>query len=267
MRLILENQDLSGRTIKGQPFSYIGNCKGTDPKFVGDWTHVSHYANDFLRPDWSGAKARWSYSRFNTFTDAIVPPDAGLLDHEMMLAMFEEVLPRLTKVEARAVQGVIGGLRATIRANVFVTSWINLTPVYAGLFRTLREAEDAFRVACGGREHLVHHFTQMALDDPSKPAWDGSKPPAMPSGGVVSNDWGIVARNSKDGREWKLRGDALPVLQRPQDRVEMAEKLEVLIEEATDQKVTLYVQSILPWWGCRIAPRHIARADLTKAQS
>ena len=252
MRIVLQGQDLSGQTIKGEPFSYIGNCTGTDIKFVGDWKHVSHYHNDFLRPDWSGAETRWSYSRLNTFTDAIVSPDAGLLDHEMMLAMFEEVLPRLKKADAAAVQGVIDGLKADIQSQVFIVSWSNLSPNYANTFSTARKAEDAFRKACGGREHLVHHFTGMAHEDPDKPAWDGSKPPNIPSGGVCANDWGIVARNSRNGDELKIHWSELPKLDRPHDRVEMAERLEALIEKETAQRVTLYVQSILPWWGCRV---------------
>ena len=110
MRLIIVNKDLSGQTIAGQPFSYIGNCTGTDVKFTGDWRFVSHYRNNFVRPDWSGAQTRYSYSRFNTFTGAVVSPDVELLDHEMMLAMFQARAVALTGKTKTAVTGVVSGL-------------------------------------------------------------------------------------------------------------------------------------------------------------
>ena len=75
MRLIIVNKDLSGQTIAGQPFSYIGSCTGTDVKFTGDWRFCSMYNNNFLRPDWSRAQTKYSYSRFNTFTGALFSPD------------------------------------------------------------------------------------------------------------------------------------------------------------------------------------------------
>ncbi|KKK92060.1 hypothetical protein LCGC14_2706730, partial [marine sediment metagenome] len=215
--------------------------------------------NIFIRPDWSKAKTRWSYSRFNTFTDALVSPDAELLDHEMMLAMFEGA--RLTGTKQQALDTIIEGLRLDKERELFIVSWGNLAPPHAAHFS--EGAEEAFSEACGGREHLVSHFRKMMHDDPSLPAWDGSVPPMMPSGGVVSSDWGIVARNSRNGVEFRLNWSELPELTNPHDRVEMAERLEALIEEATEQRVTIFVQSILPWRG-RVGVRHMSRADLTR---
>lgn len=254
MRLILQNQDLSGQTIEGEPFSYIGECTGTDIKFTGDWTHVSHYSNDFLRPDWSQAKTRWSYSRFNTFIDFKGSPDLELLDHEMMLAL-------LRSNRSKAADVVIDGLETD--QPLYVTSWGNLAPLFRQGFSSDADAIASWSTLMGGRKHLIAQMKMMMTADRTKPAFDVAAPPTeMPDGGVVSGDWGIAAKNH--AKEFRVHWRQLPKLTRPHDRVEMAERLEALIEQKTDQRVTLYVQSILPW-RCRVGGKEQARIDLTRS--
>ncbi|GAG18848.1 unnamed protein product, partial [marine sediment metagenome] len=169
MRLILTGRDLTGQTIEGQPFSYVGRCWGTDIKFTGDWTHVSHFADIFTRPDWSGAKTRYSYSRFNAFRQAILSPDAELLDHEMMLALFAEA-PTLgtAGVEAAKVATALDDDRK--RAD-YLISWNNLSPDYMTAMKD--DAESAFRRTVGGREHLVRHlFKSSSPADQDRPMWE-----------------------------------------------------------------------------------------------
>ncbi len=250
MRLVLTDQDLTGQTIEGRPFSYIGRCRGTDITFTGDWTHVSHFGNDFLRPDWSKAKTRWSYSRFNAFRQAVLSPDAELLDHEMMLALFAEVpVLGVAGVEAAKVATALDDDRK--RAD-YLVSWGNLAPSYVAAMKT--DSETAFRQTVGGREHLVKHMLKQANADPKNIVWDGFKKPSV-SEGVDTTGWGVIAR-ARDGREYRKHWSEFPVLKNPHDRVELAELLEAEIEAAVGFPVTLYIQSILPFraystWGRR----------------
>ncbi len=263
MRLILQNQDLTGQTLQGQPFSYIGNCTGADVVFIGDWTHVSLFSNDFLRPDWSQAQTRWSYSRFNTFTDIEGSPDLELLDHEMMLALFKTNLSLIPARDRATAHLLIANIEADRARQDYIISWANVAPIFAENV-DLARAEAVWSTWVGNRAHLVRQYVTMHKADKTKASFDVAAPPTdMPSGGVATGDWGIAARNSRDKREFRLRWTQLPTLTRPHDRVEMAERVEALIEQATDQKVTLYVQSILPW-RCRIGGREQARGDLTR---
>jgi hypothetical protein len=143
MRLVLTDQDLSG-TIEGQPFSYIGRCTGS-PKFVGDWTHVSLYGNNFVRPDWSEAKTRWSYSRFNTFTDGVYSQDIELLDHEMINGLLAGRVTSINRKHRKTAQVVVNALSADKVAADYMVSWSNLTPDYMASFKSVGEAESVFR--------------------------------------------------------------------------------------------------------------------------
>jgi hypothetical protein len=241
MRIVLIDRDLTGQTLRGEPFSYIGRCTGTDVKFTGDWTHVSHFANIFVRPDWSGAKTRWSYSRFNAFQQAVLSPDAELLDHEMMLALFAEV-PVLGDAgkEAEKVATALDDDRS--RAD-YLVSWGNLAPGYVEAMKTNSEVE--FRDAVGGREHLVRHMLKKANANPNDIPWDGSQKPTTVAG-VSTTGWGIVARNP-DGREYIRHTSEFPTPKNPHDRVELAELIEAEIEAAVGYPATLYIQSILPF--------------------
>ncbi len=248
MRLILTDQDLSNQTIEGKPFSYIGRCTGTDIKFVGDWTHVSHFANIFIRPDWSGAKTRWSYSRFNAFRQAVLSSDAELLDHEMMLALFAEV-PVIGDAggEAAKVATVLDDDRK--RAD-YLVSWKNLAPGYVAAMK--KDSEVAFRQAVGGREHLVRHMLKQANANPTDVTWREGIEPHIDVEGVDANSWGVSVKNR--GRTYHKHWMELPVPKNPHDRCELAELIEAEALAATGAEITLYIQSILPWrvygtWG------------------
>lgn len=241
-RLILTDQDLSGKTIEGQPFSYIGSCTGTDIKFTGDWTHVSHFGNTFLRPDWSKARTRWSYSRFNTFTDAKPSLDVELLDHDMMVAVLEEGLLGVTGKVRTGLQKVIDGLKGK-----YLASWSNLSPLFlVAVGGKLDVAIAAVQKIMGGRQHLIEHFQRMANADPNDVLWTGRRELHVELEGVDAGEWGVLAR-SRDGREYRRQWSELPQPKNPHDRVEMAELIEAEIKVATGFAVTLYIQSILPW--------------------
>ncbi len=247
MRLVVTDQDLSGQVIRGRPFSYIGRCWGTDITFTGDWTHVSHFANIFIRPDWSKAKTRYSYSRFNTFTDIIASPDAELLDHEMMLALIGAGAQNVAAKHRLAANNVVTALAGDKAGAYFLVSWSNLTPDYMSAFKTPEEAETVFRQIVGGREHLVRHLLKHNNPaDKSRLVWDEDDPPYVGHWGVEVNNWGVKAV-SKDGKVYLKRYHELPVPANNHDRVEMAELIEAEVEKAVGFPATLNIQSILPW--------------------
>lgn len=243
-RIVLTDQDLSGKTIEGLPFSYIGRCTGTDIKFVGDWQHVSHYTNDFLRPDWSGAQTRYSYSRFNTFTDIKASPDVELLDHEMILALLDAGKKQVTGKAQRAAVTVVSALDNDRQKQDYLISWANLSPDY--MKKMGRDAESTFRATVGGREHLVNHLLKMASADPNDVAWEEGEEPYIGHWGVEANNWGVKAI-SKDGKTYLKHRSELPIPTNNHDRVEMAELIEAEIEKAVGFPATLYIPSILPW--------------------
>lgn len=255
VRLVLTDQDLSGKTIKGQPFSYIGNCRGTDIKFVGDWTHVSHFHNDFLRPDWSGAKTRWSYSRFNIFTDAKTSQDMEANDHDMLLAAIEESLPKLTSVGQTAMAKAGDLLRADIAAGKYLISWANVAPVFMQEFKgDYQKALETAVAAAAGRPQLLTSVSRMAGHDPSGVMWNEGEAPHLNTEGIRNSPWGIVAQDFSGKRKYRKPWSELPVPTNPHDRLEMAELIDAEVEKAIGQPVTVYIYNILPWrayagWG------------------
>jgi len=238
----LTNLDLSGRTIAGVPFSYVGECTGTDIKWVGDWRFVSYYKNDFLRPDWSGAQTRHSYSRFNTFTDITASPDVELLDHELIAALLEKGVSSLPRTHRPKAQRLIDALAVDRAQGLYLVSWGNLIPGYVDSFSSRTLAASTFRTLVGGREHLVKHLLNTADSDPAIPSWQEGEPLTVERGVKVS-EWGIAA-GSRKGR-YLRHWSQLPSTNH--DRFALAAILEAEILAATGLEITLYVQSILPW--------------------
>lgn len=245
-RLVLTDQDLTKQTIEGQPFSYIGRCTGTDIKFVGDWTHVSHFANDFLRPDWSKAKTRYSYSRFNTFTDIIASPDAELLDHEMIRALLDVGRAYVVGPARGEIDRMVVVLDEDRNKEDFLVSWNNEIPPFVAAMKDEDAAAVAFRAVVGGREHLVRHMLKMASANPKDVAWEADEEPYIGHWGVAANNWGVKAV-SRDGKKYLKRFHELPIPKNNHDRVAMAELVEAEVEKAVGFPATLNIVSILPW--------------------
>ena len=258
-RLVITDQDLSKQTIEGQPFSYIGRCRGTDIKMVGDWTHVSHFGNDFLRPDWSKAKTRWSYSRFNKFTDAKTSFDMNPNDHDMLLAAIEESMAKLTGVseDAMALAGrmlrenIAKGspadtLEECIAKGAYLISHGNVAPHFVGAFGgDMVTAMEAVNIYAAGREQLISRVMRGSQLEPDRLFWEGTEEP-NPVIGIAVSGWGVVAR-ARDGREYRRHWSELPIPHNNHDRVEMAELIEAEVEKATGLDVTLGIVDILPW--------------------
>jgi len=241
-RIVLTNQDLSGQTIEGQPFSYIGRCTGRRVRFVGDWTHVSHFANTFIRPDWSRAKTRHSYSRFNTFRHAITSPDIEYLDHDMMVAALEEGFGPTTGNVRWGLAQVIVGLRGK-----YMASWSNLSPPFLeAMGGDVAKALASVRVFMGGRDHLIQQYAKLATADASVAMWHADEEPHIFRWGVEANNWGVVAK-SLDGRNYRKQWLELPVPKNPHDRAELEGLIEADVEKAVGFPVTIHVRSILPW--------------------
>ena len=260
-RLIIRGQNLTGQTIKGKPFSYVGECVGSDIKWIGDWMHVSLYGNTFLRPDWSGAQTRWSYSRENIFTDIIASPDAEIQDHEMMAALMTKGLSVLTGKNRTAAQTVIDALKNDIAQRSYSLGWANYVPrLMAALKMDISNTKTIWGQLIGERKHLIDHLEQMANENPLTVCWSDAEPLSPPEGGILSSPWGIAARNP-DGREYVRRWSELPVPKNPHDRLEMAELTEAEVEAAVGFPVTLYIQQILRW-RCRAVAGKVAREDL-----
>ncbi len=250
MRHVLVGQDLSGQTIEGEPFSYLGRCTGTDIKFIGDWQFASLWANDFTHPDWSKARTHRMYSISNTLVDPVLPPDLDDSNIDLLITLFEQHNPALSQERQLASSEIIDEVHdQNITGTWGRKSWPNLAPQFAARFPTADAAIDAFRDAVGGNEYLVDRFLRTYQSDPKRPPWDDSEPTYIPDGGVATSDWGIAARNPHDRRAYQKHWRDFPVLKHPHDRWELADRLEAEIEKATDQRVTIYVLSVRPWRG------------------
>lgn len=255
MRLALTNQDLSGQTIKGLPFSYIGNCRGSDIKWIGDWTHVSHYHNDFLRPDWSGAKTRYSYSRFDKFIDAVTSEDMNTDDHDMLLAAIRESLPKLEGVGKWAMAKAGRLLHDDIEQGLYLISWAIVAPIFLEVFEgDFRAAIETVKTGFGDKGQLIKRWSGSSAGASLDPCWAESPPPDLSAEGVATNAWGIVAQDFSGKRKYRKHWSELPVPTNPHDRLEMAELIEAEVEKAIGHPVTLYIVSIHSWsayaaWG------------------
>jgi len=253
-RLIFTNKDLSGRTIKGQPFSYIGRCTGTDIKFVGDWTNLSYFQNNFVRPDFSRAQTRWSYGRFNTFVDPQTSRDIEMSDPDTLKAAIDESMSRLTAegrwATALAYEEATAADRLVvpdIQEGSYTVSWANGIPLLLrNLGGDVEKLMEVLKAIADGRPHVVDHCFKQHDADPSQAVWDDSEEPTRNIEGITVTDWGVLACN-REGKEYRKRWSALPSPTNPHDRVEVAELIEAEILATIGLRVTFWIRNILPW--------------------
>lgn len=88
MRQIYVNENLSNKILQGEGRqSYFGNCNLENTKFIGDWRGTD-YINNTGGADWTQADTYLSYWRGNDLIGAKFPKDIGCYHHEPPMEMF-----------------------------------------------------------------------------------------------------------------------------------------------------------------------------------
>lgn len=233
MRQIHINENLSNKTLRGpHRQSYFGNCNLEGTKFVGDWRGTDYIGNTG-GPDWTQADTYLSYWRGNDLEGAKFPTDIGCYHHEPIMEMFRVAFIK----EPNLVHKVIMSTTYNFLKNLYAQERHREACICTVFANALRETTnkdeiiDAFYKTVTSYPQWIEYIDGFIRD--GKPTTPSVRPSKIPIG-------------LADGEQIELDKDALPTLSRPNDRYELARKLETQLEAKTSKKPFLFVNAIDP---------------------
>jgi hypothetical protein len=174
MRLIHENKNLSGQTLKGPAReSLIRNCNIDGTVFLGDWRGTDYLGNTGAA-DWSKAMTYGSYWRGNKGMEgAKFPPDIGFFHHVPVAEILRQGLSRLSPTLRPIGNDIPAYTLTDYTLNSWDTAWdalISKIPgaTKANFIETLRICAEGFPGLLGRIDRLEDSLAKGVLWKPGK---------------------------------------------------------------------------------------------------